>query len=113
MHEVGIIREVLQAAEAAAQSAGCRTIHRVVLRVGAFSSAVPEALEFAFDALRAGTPAAEASLEIERMAGAAFCDRCQQEFAADEAICACPRCGEISGDLRRGFELDLLRVEAS
>lgn len=112
MHEAGIVDEMLRAAECAARDAGCGTIHRIVLRVGALSSAVPDALEFAFAALKAGTLAADATLEIERVPAMAFCDRCRQEFTVDDAFLVCPACGEPATDLRHGTELDLLRIEA-
>lgn len=112
MHEAGIVQEMLATAERSAREAGCRTITRIVLRVGVFSSAVPEALEFAFQALRPGTLAAGAVLEIERVAASAWCPRCGREFAAEDVILLCPDCGQVSGELRRGFELDLLRLEA-
>lgn len=113
MHEVGIMEEVLRTAREAAQAAGCRTIHRVVLRVGMFSSVVPEALEFAFEALREGTPAAEATLAIERVGGVSFCPGCRSEFEVSDPIFLCPRCGAACGELRRGAELEVFRVEAS
>jgi hydrogenase nickel incorporation protein HypA/HybF len=73
MHEAGLIDEVLRTAALAAERAGCSRIRRIVLRVGRLSSAVPEALEFAFEALKPGTAAAGATLEIQRIEAAAFC----------------------------------------
>lgn len=112
MHEAGIVQELLVAADQAARKAGCRTIHRIRIRVGRFSSAVPEAIEFAFEALKEGTPAAGASLQIERIPATAWCARCEREFELEDLISVCPGCSEPSRELRRGFELDLLEVEA-
>lgn len=112
MHEAGLVDELLRAATRAARDAGCLTIHRIVVRVGALSSAVPEALEFAFAALKAGTPATNATLEIERVPATAYCTRCQRDFTADDPFLVCPVCEEPATELRRGTELDLLRIEA-
>lgn len=111
MHEAGIIQEVLRTAEQHARSAGGTVIRRIVLRVGVFSSAVPEALEFAFHALRLGTLAASAELEIEREPATSYCPDCQREFPVGDPIFECPVCGSIGSELRRGFALVLVRVE--
>jgi hydrogenase nickel incorporation protein HypA/HybF len=112
MHEAGIVSEMLQSAEQAAARAGCRTIRHIVLQVGALSSAVPEALQFAFEALKPATAAAHATLEIERVRPVAFCASCQREFPVEDLVALCPACGAPSADIRRGLELVLLRLEA-
>ena len=112
MHEAGIVQELLALADRQARTAGCSRVTRLVVRVGVFSSAVPEALEFAFAAMKPGTCAADARLEIERVPAAAWCARCQREFAADDVVLLCPQCGTISAELRRGFELELRSLDA-
>lgn len=112
MHEAGIVEELLRAAHQAARAEGCSRIHRIVIRVGVFSSAVPEALAFAFEALRPGTSAAGAVLDIEREAAASYCEACHKEFEVDDPVFLCPDCGRVCAELRRGFALDLVRIEA-
>lgn len=112
MHEVGIMREVMEMAERAAREAGCEVIGRVVVRVGAFSGVVPEALQFAFEALHRERPMLTgAELEICRVPGVAFCDQCRREFAVEDPIFQCPDCGQPTATLVRGRELDLLSIE--
>lgn len=112
MHEAGIAEELLVLAERAAREAKCRRILRVVVRVGALSSVVPEALAFAFAALKEGTWAAEAVLDVERVPATAWCAACEREFVAEDVLVVCPDCGAPSGEVRRGRELDLVRIEA-
>lgn len=112
MHEAGLITEVLRESERAARAEGCDVIRRIVLRVGVLSSAVPEALAFAFEAMKAGTCAATAVLLIEREPAVARCDDCQREFVVEELDWTCPGCGEPASRLVRGMELELARVEA-
>ena len=69
MHEAGLMQTALELAEAHARAAGAVRIHRLCLRVGDLSGVVPEALEFAFQALSVGGPAEGAMLEIERVPG--------------------------------------------
>jgi hydrogenase nickel incorporation protein HypA/HybF len=114
MHEVGIMREVLAVAERTANDAGCVAIALIVVRVGAFSGVVPEALEFAFEALHGEHPmTVGARLEIRPAPGVAYCGFCQKEFAVSEPIFECPGCGRLSGRLVHGRELDLLSVVAT
>jgi hydrogenase nickel incorporation protein HypA/HybF len=113
MHEVGIMQSVLALAEEQARGAGAVQIHEVRLRIGRLAGVVTEALQTAFEVLRPGTLAAEASLAIDEVAAACWCGGCQAEFAAEEWIEACPRCGAVSVQLRRGRELELASLEIS
>ena len=95
MHEFGIMESALALAEKNARTAGATQIHRLKVRVGKLSGVVPEALRFAFAALKANTLAAAA------------------EFEAQNLNYECPRCHQPSGDLRRGKEMDLASLEIS
>jgi hydrogenase nickel incorporation protein HypA/HybF len=113
MHEASIMQEALAQAEVHARQHGCTAIHTIRLRVGALSGVVPEALEFAFEALKAGTMAAEATLTIERVEARALCPACRREFTLEDAVFPCPACGGWESELLQGRELDLARIEAS
>ncbi|TAK94348.1 MAG: hydrogenase maturation nickel metallochaperone HypA [Verrucomicrobia bacterium] len=111
MHEVSIMAEAVRLAVESAQAAGARRITGLRLRVGNLSGAVPEAMTFAWDVVRQETLAAEASLSIETVAAACWCATCQAEFECKDFMSECPRCHELSGDLRRGRELEIASVE--
>lgn len=113
MHEASLMETALELAAERAREAGASRIHRLCLRVGELSGVVPEALEFAFAALSPGGPAAGAVLEIESVPAMRWCDSCQAEFEALEALPECPRCGEWSHRLRSGLELELASLEVS
>ncbi len=113
MHEVSIMTEALRMAEDAAQSAGACRILKLRLRIGRLSGVVPEALRFAFDVVCHGTMAEGASLEIEAVPAACWCPTCQAEFACADFFNECPRCHNVSGELRRGRELDIAAVETA
>ena len=51
MHELSIMEGALALALEQARQAGARKLHVIRLRVGAMSGVVPEALQFAFEAL--------------------------------------------------------------
>lgn len=111
MHELGIITEAVRIATEAAKAAGADRVLTLKLRVGAWSGVVPEAMQFAWDVVRRNTPLAEARLEIEPVPAAFWCPPCQSEFLAEGLSNECPRCHHMSGELRRGRELDIAAVE--
>jgi len=82
MHEFSIMESALATAAQKTRAAGATQIHRLKLRVGQLSGVVPEALRFAFAALKTGSPAAAAELEIEEVPAVGWCADCAAEFAA-------------------------------
>jgi len=113
MHEAAIIQSAIEMAIAQAHAAGAARLHRVRLRVGALSGVVPDALEFAYEAVCRGTMAAGSRLEIETVPAACWCRVCAMEFAPAESLSECPRCHGFSSELRRGRELELTSLEIS
>jgi hydrogenase nickel incorporation protein HypA/HybF len=112
MHEVGIMESTLDVVRRQAEQHRASRVHRIVLRIGALSGVEPEALRFAFDAVTRGTLADGAELAIEAVPARAHCAACARDFAAGPGfIFACPDCGQLSGDLRQGRELELVRLE--
>jgi hydrogenase nickel incorporation protein HypA/HybF len=111
MHEVSIMTEAVRMAVESAEQAGAERIAGLRLRVGALSGAVPEAMEFAWDVVRRNTPAAEAWLQIETVPASCWCANCQTEFACTDYLSECPHCLEVSAELRRGRELEIVSVE--
>ena len=113
MHEVSIMTEALRMAMDAAKSAGATRVLKLRLRIGSLSGVVPEALRFAFDVVVQGTMAEGATLEIETVRAACWCATCQAEFECENFFNECPRCHDVSGELRRGRELEIADVETS
>jgi hydrogenase nickel incorporation protein HypA/HybF len=108
MHEVAIMEEAVRLAGA---SAGARRVRKLSLRIGQFSGVVPEALRFAFEVVGRDTMVAGAELVIETIPAACWCAKCAQEFNSRDWLAECPRCQSVSGDLRRGRELEIAAVE--
>lgn len=98
-------------ADDAAKSAGTGRVVKLCLRVGSLSGVVPDALRFAFEALRENTLAAGATLEIATVPAVCWCAACQAEFECADFFVECPRCHNFSGELRRGRELEIAAVE--
>ena len=111
MHELAIMESALAQALAQARQGGARRIHVIRLRIGALSGVVPEALQFAFEALAPGTLAEGAQLAIEHVPARFGCAACGREFTSADLIAQCPDCRELSRDLRAGRELELTSLE--
>jgi len=111
MHEVAIMTEAVRMAVESAEAAGAQRITALRLRIGVLSGVVPEAMRFAWDVVRPGTMLADARLEIYPVAAVCWCPTCQKEFESKEFLSECPRCHELSGDLRRGRELQIAALE--
>jgi len=113
MHELSIMTEALRMAVDAAKSDGATRVRKLRLRIGSLSGVVPDSLRFAFDVVCHGTMAEGATLEIEAVPAACWCATCRAEFECVDFFNECPRCHNVSGELRRGRELDIAAVETS
>ena len=105
------MQSALSTALGQARQAGANRVHVIRLRIGALSGVVPEALQFAFEALAPGTPAEGAELAIEHVPARFWCAQCTREFQSDDLFAECPECNRPSGDLRAGRELELASLE--
>jgi hydrogenase nickel incorporation protein HypA/HybF len=112
MHELSIALSVLDIVRNAAAEAGLASVGVVRLRVGRATGVLPEALRFAFDCSKAGTPADDATLEIDEVPIGGHCDACARDFTSPEAyVLACPLCGGSSFRVTTGDELHVLDLE--
>jgi hydrogenase nickel incorporation protein HypA/HybF len=111
MHELSIMDGALNLALDEARRAGAERVYQIRLRIGALSGVVPEALQFAFEALAPGTPAEGAKLAIENVPARFWCAACAREFQSDNLFAECPDCHQFSGDLRAGREMELTSME--
>ena len=111
MHELSIMQSALNQVLDKARESGAGRVHAIHLRIGTLSGVVPEAMQFAFEALSDGTPAQGAQLFIEDVHARFWCDVCRHEFVATRMFAECPDCHQPSGDLRAGREMELTSME--
>lgn len=113
MHEVGLMREVIDAAVAEAARHQATRVHAVTLRVGALAGVEPEALAFAFEVAAAGTTAEGATLTIEPVPVRCHCPYCMLDFDPPGWVFRCPKCATLHVNRVQGAELELARLEVS
>ena len=110
MHELALAHSVVEILCEEAERHGLRRIDGFTLRVGQLRAVVPELLQSCMAIASRGTPAEGARMELDVVAGQARC-RCGAEFAIDELLFLCPRCGKPGAAVTRGQELALVEIE--
>ena len=111
MHEMALTESIVEIATEAARKQGAEKVRRVFVDVGALSHVEPDALQFCFAAVSAGTIAEGAALEIDRVAGAGWCADCGKTVAIAERFSACPDCGGFHVQMTAGDELRVREIE--
>jgi len=111
MHELSIMQSALSLALESARQAGASQVRVIRLRIGALSGVVPDALQFAFEALTPGTLAEGAELAIDNVPARFWCATCAREFQSDDMFADCPGCHRASGELRAGREMEVASLE--
>lgn len=111
MHEISVAQSIINIAEANARRQNSNWIQTVKIRLGEFTTIVPDALEFAFEVARRGTLAQEATLEIEFVPMVTRCVLCGAVNDPVRQICLlCPQCG-LPLEIVSGEELQLEYIE--
>lgn len=107
MHELSLLQGLLDLLVKSAAENEITRVSLVRLVVGERYGALPEVLEFAFEALSRGTLCEGAVLEIEISPAVSLCRQCGREFAAAAYPFLCPDCGAGGAEPVRGRELYL------
>lgn len=112
MHEVSIADSLLSIAVRECKSSGFSKIGSIKVSIGNASGVMPEALLFAFDALKTGTIADKASLIIEKIPILGHCNLCNSDFIVNESfVLYCPHCKGTSFTLKCGRELNITELD--
>ena len=111
MHEFSICQSVLEQVEQMTRRQHARRVTRIVLSVGPLSGVVDVLLQRAFDALRLGSVAETAVLDIHTSAVIVACPSCKKESRVPTNRLVCPHCQQWQTTLVSGDELVLLRIE--
>ncbi len=108
-----MMQNTLEIAIDRARQNGATQIERLTLNIGELSGVIPEALEFAFEILTAGTMAENALLEINLIPVTCYCQRCDRNFQPQDFVYRCPQCQQISTNILTGSELELASLVVS
>jgi len=112
MHEASIAQNMLEIAEENCKKAGYSRIESIRLRIGRASGIMPDALLFAFDAVKIDTIADKATVIIDEVPVSGLCSNCSKEFVTENAyVLCCPECGSNSFKTKTGRELEIVDME--
>jgi hydrogenase nickel incorporation protein HypA/HybF len=111
VHEFGLMANVLSSVETAARESAATRVLRIRLVVGDMTEVVAEAMEFALEALGAGTICEGAELVVEKVHPRSRCTQCGLEYQHDRLHWICPNCEALATELIAGRELYIKDIE--
>ena len=111
MHEMSLCESVIQVLEDSARNQGFGRVYQVWLEIGALAGVEVEAMYFCFDAVKQGTLAQDARLEIDIKPGRAWCMACAKTVEIQQRFDACPDCGSYQLQVTGGEELRVKELE--
>jgi len=112
VHELSIAASIVESVTESAAAYPRARVKEVRLRVGALASIVEDSLQFCWGLATEGSPLAGAALVIHMLPVIVHCDACgaETEIAGVQSF-RCPKCGELTADLRQGRELEIESIE--
>jgi hydrogenase nickel incorporation protein HypA/HybF len=112
MHELSATEGILAVALDAARDAGAVRVTAIDVVIGDLSSMVGESVQFYFDLLSRGTPAAGARLHVRRQSAMAACADCGASYAVTPPLSAlCAVCGGRALSVSGGREFHVASIE--
>ncbi len=118
MHEMSLVRPVMEAVLDACEGNPIKSVKTVHLTIGAMHDVVDEYIPGLFQFLARGTIAEHADVIIERVPMRVRCNQCGEIWeidVRDDSTWVCPRCG-VRQDYRlftgNEFRIDSIEVEA-
>ena len=111
MHELAIVRSLLESAESEARERGAAAITGVCCRLGVLRQVDPQSLSEAFEIARAVTLAARAELNVRVVGMTLDCRHCGGRAELPTWGFECPGCGSTDVRLSGGDELELVSLD--
>lgn len=112
MHELGIAQGILSSAIKGTEDAGGTKINIVTVSVGELTEIMEDALQFAWEAIREGTIAEDATLEVTMLTAESRCAVCGHTWEHGRYDGAqCPNCSGYIVSLLRGRELKIDTID--
>ena len=110
MHEAAIAQALVDQVLSVGREHDAVRVQSVEVQVGVMREIAPDALELAFCAAAAGTPAEGAALIIHPERIIAVCRACECLFAPEQLLFECPRCRKADARIVAGNDIILKSV---
>ena len=111
MHELSLIRSVLNLILERSGPDHFERVNLVRLGVGELANAEVEALVFCFGVAKRGSLAHDAALVIKNIPGKAWCQTCQSNVHIAVRSDACPSCGGWGLSVTDGDQVTVIEIE--
>jgi hydrogenase nickel incorporation protein HypA/HybF len=114
MHELSVTESILEIALRHGREAGAAAVTDLFLVIGELSTIVDESVQFYWDIVSEGTPAAGSKLHFRRVPGRLGCRACGHTYSPRDDL-LCPACGGVEIDVLAGeeFYLEAIEVETT
>lgn len=110
MHELSVTESILEIALRHGREAGATSVTDIFLVIGELSTVVDESVQFYWNIISEGTPAAGSTLHFRRVPGRLSCRACGHTYSPREDL-PCPACGGINIEIIAGEEFYLEAIE--
>lgn len=112
MHEMPATRGMLELALESMRKTGAERVLAIDLVVGELTSIVDDSVQFYFDVLSRGTPAAGAELRFRREPADGRCLGCGHTFPVTPPLArCCPECGSLALRVSGGRNFYVASIE--
>ena len=111
MHELAIAESIVSSVLEETERQRLGSVKEIGLRIGRLTDVVPEALEFAFEAITVDSPLQHTVLRIERVPVSGKCLSCRRTFEVIDFVFSCPHCKSGDIEVTGGKELDIAYLE--
>lgn len=111
MHEMSLCEGILQVIEDESGKQGFSRVKNLWLEIGELAGVELEALRFCFDAVKRGSLAADAKMNIIPVPGRAWCMQCGGDVPVRQRFDACPDCGSYQLQVTAGDEMRIKELE--
>jgi hydrogenase nickel incorporation protein HypA/HybF len=111
MHELGIAQSVIETVQKEAALRPEASPTKIAVRIGELAAVDPDALQFSFEALTAGTELEGVRLEIEVCPRRHRCLDCGAEFNIKDLDFRCTACQSTHNECISGDQIELAYLE--
>ena len=110
MHEIGVVRSMLQTIDEFCKENGVTEIEEIVLDIGELSLVIPKYVEEIYPTVVKGTKYENTKLVINEIPGMAECDECDEVFNVVENKGYCPNCGSFEKQVLTGEDFTIREI---
>lgn len=111
MHEIGVASSILEIVIKSAEDNEALAVTKVGLKVGALAGVDESSLEFALNALKEGTIAADAEFVLELIPAVGICGECGKESSPDTFFSICDHCNSPTLEIVSGKEFNISYID--